>query len=80
MLSNEVKFSSVSYWVAACTSVQVCIQVYHVKSVRNTGLRYLQKLMRFVAKAQVVLERTKIFIFLYLVTVAFGFIVSLYFV
>ena len=41
---GEVRFSC-EYWVAAWTSFQVCIQVYHVKSVRNTGLQYLQKLM-----------------------------------
>jgi len=51
MLSNEVKFSSVDYWVAACTSFQIFAQVYHVKSVRNTDLRHLQKLVRFVVKA-----------------------------
>jgi hypothetical protein len=37
--------------------------VCHVKSVRNTGLRYLQKLMWFVVKAQVFLEPTKIISF-----------------
>jgi hypothetical protein len=66
MLPNEVKFSSFDYWVATCTSFQICIQVYHVKSVRNTGLWYLQKLVRFVVKARVALERTKIFSFFFI--------------
>jgi hypothetical protein len=47
---------------------QVCIQVYHVKSVRNTGLRYLQKLMRFVVKAWVVwnIQKSSVLLWAYI--------------
>jgi hypothetical protein len=54
MLSNKVKFHSVDYWVAACTSFQVCIQIYHVKvwetlvcSICRSWCGFLQKLELF---------------------------------
>ena len=38
---SSVQFSSVDYSVASCTSFQVFIWVFHVKSMRNTGQWYL---------------------------------------
>lgn len=62
----EMWWRSVQLWVLGGSwhQLQICVHVCCVKSMRNTCLRYLQKLMWFLVKAQAVWEPMNISSFL----------------